>query len=272
MNSGMRSTSALYPTYPCQRKQSSDEKPHPWFGEHGHEQFNGQLNSAMNPNYSTPASYLMHQNQNHGFGVQQSYMLNNGPLYNQVQNPSYSTPASYLLHQNQIHGSGVQQNPMMNGPFSHPLKNPSYSSPASYPMHQNQYYGFSVQRSPMTHKGAFCHPGFIYHHLQKPLIYPVHQPAAVQVQESATYPVGQPATAQAPEAPTYTVHQSAAAQAQAQQVEVQRNAEEEVLDIMLETRYCPLSRPRLKWTPELHERFICATTQLGGLYSKLLST
>lgn len=62
MYSGMRSTSALYPSYPYHPNQSS------------HEQFNGQLPSIV-------TGYPLHQNQNHDYGVYQSSMANNGPTF-----------------------------------------------------------------------------------------------------------------------------------------------------------------------------------------------
>lgn len=298
MYSEMRSTSAIYSSYPCHRTQSSNEKPQPGFGEYHSEQFNAQLDSAMNSSYLNPASYQMHQNQNHGFGVQQSLMTNNGPFYNSVKNPSYSTPASYLMHQNQTHSFGAQQSSMINS-----LKDPICSTPASYLMHQNQNYGFSVPQSSMTNNRPIHYPGFTYHPPQKAPTYPVRQPAAAQAQEAPTYSAHQPAAAQgkkaptylvrdvrqpaaiqAQEAPTYLVHQSAASQAleaptyqvrqpaAAQQVELKRNAEEEVLDVTLEVPVFQTGKPRLRWTPELHERFIRATTQLGGIFSKLPNT
>ncbi|KAK1398437.1 hypothetical protein POM88_008300 [Heracleum sosnowskyi] len=293
----MRSTSAVPLSYHCHRIQSNDEKPQPGFAEQHSEQFNGQLHSAMNPGYLTPASYQMQQNQNHGFGVQQSLMTNNGPFYHSVKNTSYSTTASYPMHQNRTHGFAVQQSSMINNrPLHHPLKDPICSTPASYPMHQNQNYGFGVPQSSMTNNRPFYYPGFTYHPPQKAPTYSVRQPAAAQAQEALTYPVRQPATAQAQDAPTYLMRQPAAVQAQeaptylvhppvaaqaqespaylvrqpaaaqAQQVELNSYAEEEVLDVKLEVPIFPMGKPRLKWTPELHERFIRATTQLGGVF------
>ncbi|KAL8154651.1 hypothetical protein AgCh_000121 [Apium graveolens] len=154
----MRSTSALYPSYPYHQNQSSDENPYPGFADQHYEQFTGPLYSV---------------------------------------DPSYSTSGSYSLHQNQIHNYGVNQ-------------------------------------SSMTNDGPFSYPGFTSHPPQEALTYPVLQPAATQVQE--------------------------------QQVLVKRNAEEEDLLVKMEPPKSPNSRPRLIWTPELHERFIQAAMQLGGLF------
>ncbi|KAL8146301.1 hypothetical protein AgCh_004159 [Apium graveolens] len=311
MYSKMRSTSAVYSSYPCHRTQSSGEKPQPAFGEPHSEQFIGQFHTAMNPSYLTPSSYQMHQNQNNCFGVQQSLMTNNGPINRSVTNSSYSTPASFPMHQNQTHSFGVHQSSTMNnGPLRYPLKDPICSTPASYQMHQNQNYGYGVQQSSVTNNRTFYYPGLTYHPPPKAPSYPVRQPAAAQTQEAPTYPVHQPAAAQAQEAPTYPVHQPAAAQAQeaptylvcqptatqaqeaptylvrqpsaaqaqealtgrqpaavqAQQVELKGNAEEEVLKVKLEVPIYPMGKPRLRWTPELHERFLRATTQLGGVF------
>ncbi|KAK1400624.1 hypothetical protein POM88_000229 [Heracleum sosnowskyi] len=76
----MRSTSALYPSYPYHQNQSSGEMPNPGFGDEHYEQFNSQLYSILNSSYSTSGSYPLHQNQNHDYGVYPSSMTNNEPF------------------------------------------------------------------------------------------------------------------------------------------------------------------------------------------------
>lgn len=113
--------------------------------------------------------------------------------------------------------------------------NPAYQD-QMYPVHETPGQGFGFQQGQVMDNAPFRHQGFSYQY-------------SVQ-QQVMTYPVTQPAT-----------------QAQPQQVQVERNAQEHVLIVELERPVLPASRPRLRWTAELHERFHRAAQELGGYFS-----
>ena len=62
------------------------------------------------------------------------------------------------------------------------------------------------------------------------------------------------------------INSSASQQAIAPQVE--RLSDENVLIVEVESPILPMSKPRLRWTLELNERFTRAVEELGGYFSK----
>ena len=50
--------------------------------------------------------------------------------------------------------------------------------------------------------------------------------------------------------------------------QVERFSDENVLVVEVESPILPMSKPRLRWTSELHERFTHAVEELGGYFSK----
>lgn len=117
----------------------------------------------------------------------------------------------------------------------HSAMNSAYQEHHMYSVHEAPSQGLGFQRGQVMDSSPFYNQGFRYQY-------------SVQ-QQVVTYPVTQATT-----------------QTQPQQVQVERNAQE-VLIVELEPPASPISRPRLRWTPELHERFNRAVQELGGYFS-----
>ncbi|XP_074349460.1 uncharacterized protein LOC141689169 [Apium graveolens] len=116
----------------------------------------------------------------------------------------------------------------------HSAMNHAYQEHQMYSVHETPSQGFGFQHGQVMDSSPFYNQGFRYQY-------------SVQQQVMA-YPVTQPATQPRP-----------------QQVQVERITQE-VLTVELEPPVSPLSRRRLRWTPELHERFNRAVKELGGYF------
>ncbi|KAK1373604.1 hypothetical protein POM88_029797 [Heracleum sosnowskyi] len=116
----------------------------------------------------------------------------------------------------------------------HSAMNPAFED-QMYSVHETPGQGFGFQQAQVMDNAPLYRQGFSYQY-------------SVQ-QQVMTYPVTQAAT-----------------QGQPQQVQVERSAQEHVLIVELERPVLPASRPRLRWTPELHERFTRAAQELGGYF------
>lgn len=158
---------------------------------------------------------------------------------------------TYPLHQNQksdmdpplppgfapIHpGFGENHYEKFHGQ-PHSAINPTYQEHQMYSVQETSSQGFGFQHGQVMDSSPF------YNQSQR-----FRYQYSVQ-QQVMTYPVTQPAN-----------------QTQHQQVQVERNAQE-VLIVELERPAFPMTRPRLRWTPELHERFNRAAQELGGYFS-----
>lgn len=122
MYSGMRSTSALNPSYHYYQNQSSNEMPNPGFGDQHYEQFNGQLYSIVNPGYSTSGSYPLHQNQILDYGVNQCLMTNNGPFsYRGFTSHPLQEALTYPVLQPAVTQAQEQQVPLKRNAEEEPL-------------------------------------------------------------------------------------------------------------------------------------------------------